>query len=276
MQNKSFNKIVNMLYNEEIENINGEEQNKIEGTVKIEPSIIYDKFSGNMKVEFKIGKNKMYKIKNLSEFYSKMINKENFKYKEGLQFIHTEDQFLEESRPLLKFILKYAEMIKFANSNSNSNYKYFGKALNENTIMLGNSGIDEIFEILKNKEVDFYKDAKLEKVKFVEENPRIWFLFKQISLDKFILEPNIDIYKIILIKGKDNKYILDKNKLYKCDKDFEVTVIKLIELYRQNYLTQLEIQRSELSDFFSIVMPKMKNAIKLKNIDDKQIEEYRP
>ena len=75
MQNKSFNKIVNILYNEEIENINGEELNNLkQGTVKIQPRILYDKFSGNMKMEFKIGKNRMYKIKNLSEFYSKMLS----------------------------------------------------------------------------------------------------------------------------------------------------------------------------------------------------------
>lgn len=277
MQNKSFNKIVNILYNEEIENINGEEQNAGKhGEISIEPRILYDKFSGNMKMEFKIGKSKMYKIKSLAEFYSRMINKENYKYREGLQFIHDENEFTEESKPLLKFILKYAEMIKFANSNSNSNYKYFGKALNENTILIGNSGIDEIFEILKGKEVEFYKDAKDEKVKFVEQNPKIEFQLKQLQDGKYVFESNQDIYKIILIKGKDYKYILNKNKLYKCDKNFENTVIKLIELYRQNYLTEITLEKKDLSDFFSIVMPKMKNAIKIKNIDEDELEQYKP
>lgn len=277
MQNKSFNKIVNILYNEEIENINGEELEETKkGTITIEPKILYDKFSGNMKMEFKIGKNKMYKIKNLAEFYSKMMNKENYKYKEGLQFTHQESEFTDESKPLLKFILKYAEMIRFANSNSNSNYKYFGKALNESTILIGNSGIDEIFEILKGKEVEFYKDAKDEKVKFVEDNPKIVFNLKQLQNGNFVLEPNIDIYKIILIKGKDFKYILNNNKLYKCDKSFENTAIKLIELYRQNYLTELTLEKQELREFFSIVMPKMKNAIKIKNIDESELEQYKP
>ncbi|MBR3001984.1 MAG: SNF2 helicase associated domain-containing protein [Clostridia bacterium] len=277
MQSKNFSKIVNILYNEEIDNIDGEDiQEKGNGNINIEPEIIYDKFSGNMKVEFKIGKTKMYKIKNLAEFYSRMVNKENYKYREGLQFIHSENAFSQESIPLLRFILKYAEMIKFANSNSNSNYKYFGKSLNENTIVLGNSGIDEIFEILKNKEVDFYKEAKEEKVKFVEENPKIEFRLKQLSAGKYIIEPNIDIYKIVLIKGKDYKYILQKNKLYKCDKEFENTAVKLIEMFRQNYLTEVTLEKEELSQFFSIVLPKMKNAIKIKNIDEKELEEYKP
>ena len=153
---KNFSKIVNTFYNEEIENISEEEIDiKSKGTIKLEPKIIYDKFTGNMKIEFQIGKNKMYKIKNLAEFYTKMMNKENFKYKEGLQFIHDKEMFTKESKPLLEFMLKYAEIMKYANSNSNSNYKYFGKALNENFIIIGNNGIDEIFDILKDQEVKF-------------------------------------------------------------------------------------------------------------------------
>ena len=121
---KNFSKIVNTFYNEEIENISEEEIDiKSKGTIKLEPKIIYDKFTGNMKIEFQIGKNKMYKIKNLAEFYTKMMNKEKFKYKEGLQFIHDKEMFTKESKPLLEFMLKYAEIMKYANSNSNSNYK---------------------------------------------------------------------------------------------------------------------------------------------------------
>lgn len=277
MENKSFKKIVNILYNEEIENINSEEINEnIVGTINIEPTILYDKFTGNMKIEFKIGKNKMYKIKNLVEFYTAMANKENIKYKEGLQFVHTESSFSEESRAILRFILKYAEMIKYANSNSNSNYKYFGKSLNENSIMIGTSGIDEIFEILKGKEVEFYKDAREEKVKFVEDNPKIEFTLKKQGEAKYVIEPNIDIYSIILIKGKDFKYILQNSKLYKCSKDFENSVIRLIEIYRQNYLTELTLERKDLKDFFSVFMPKMKNKIKIKGIEEQELEEFKP
>ena len=277
MENKSFKKIVNLLYNEEIENINSEEiDENIVGTINIEPRILYDKFTGNMKMEFKIGKNKMYKIKNLADFYTSMTNKENVKYKEGLQFVHTESSFSKESRELLRFILKYAEMIKYANSNSNSNFKYFGKSINENSIILGTSGIDEIFEILKGKEVEFYKDAKEEKVKFVEEDPKIEFLFKKQADGKYIIEPNIDIYKIILIKGKDYKYILQNSKLYKCSKDFENSVIRLIEIFRQNYLTEITLERKDLSDFFSIFMPKMKKGIRIKGVEEQELEPFKP
>ena len=56
--------IAGNIYTEEIEGINEyKEKIKKEGTIKIEPKIFYDKFSGDMKIEFKIGNKKMYKIK---------------------------------------------------------------------------------------------------------------------------------------------------------------------------------------------------------------------
>ena len=104
-----------------------------------------------MKVEFKIGNKRMYKIKNLSEFYTLMMLKENYKYGDKLEFVHRKEMFDQESQGLLEFVLKYAEIIKYANSNANSNYRYYGKALNENNIILGNTGLDELFDIQKIK-----------------------------------------------------------------------------------------------------------------------------
>ena len=166
---KGFNQIVNTFYNEEIENL-GEEDFKIKdaGTIKLEPKIYYDKFSKDMKIEFKIGKSKMYRIKNLSEFYTRMLEKSKYKYGEKLQFVHVREMFAEESIPLLDFLLKYAEIIKYANSNSNSNYRYYGKALSETSIIIGNSGIDDLFDILKNKKVQFQRDYNAQIIEFTE------------------------------------------------------------------------------------------------------------
>ena len=64
---RNFKQIVNSFYNEEIELIDEKEQNNLKniGTIKLETKIIYDKFSGDMKAEFRIGDKKMYKIKDL-------------------------------------------------------------------------------------------------------------------------------------------------------------------------------------------------------------------
>ena len=274
---RSFKQMVNTFYSETVEDIeNISDINKKKGTIKIEPQIYYDKFAGDMKVEFKIGNKKMYKIKNLAEFYTRMIDKEFYRYGEKLQFIHTEDAFEEESKKLLDFIMKYAEIIKYANSNSNSNYKYYGKALSESNIIVGNSAIDDLFDVLKGKTVDFQKDYNFLKVEFTEEKPKIEFLLKKVDGEHFTIVPNIEIYKVNIIKGKKYKYILDDQKLYRCSKKFEDTNLKLLELFRQNYITEIKLGKKQLSELFSVVIPKVKNAIKVVNIPEEEIEKYRP
>ena len=69
-QNKynTFHQIVKTLYNEELDEIDSDidVELKNKGTIKIEPQIIYDKFTREMKIEFKIGNKRMYKLKNLA------------------------------------------------------------------------------------------------------------------------------------------------------------------------------------------------------------------
>ena len=202
-QYRSFEHIVNTFYNEEIENIDNEEDIHQVGDIKIIPHIIYDKLTSDMKVEFKIGKTKMYRIKELSTFYDMMIKKKNYKYGAKLEFIHKKEEFEADSQELLEFILKYAEIIKYVNSNSNSNYRLYGKALNDNSIIIDNSGLDDLFEILKGRIVEFEKDYTQNLIEFVPQNPDIQFNLKKINQEEYKIIPNVDIFKINILKGRN-------------------------------------------------------------------------
>ena len=276
-QYRNFKQMVNTFYNEEIDGINGEEQElKNKGTIHIEPQIMYDRFLGDMKIEFKIGNKRMYKIKNLAEFYTRMLDKEFYRYGEKLQFIHTKEMFDEESQKILEFLLKYAEIIKFAHSNSNSNYRYYGKALSETSILVGNSGLDDLFEILKGKSVEFKRDYLTQNIQLVDGNPNITFTLNQVANAQYAIVPNIEVFNITILKGKDYKYILDDKKIYRCSKEFENTNLRLLEFFRQNYMTEVVLGENELTQLFSIVLPKVKNAINIDNISEEEIKKYKP
>lgn len=64
--------------------------------------------------------------------------------------------------------------------------------------------------------------------------------------------------------------------MYRCSKEFEDTTLKLLELFRQNYMTEVKLGERELTDLFSIVVPKVKDAIVLENIEEEKIEKYKP
>ena len=274
-----FNEIVKTLYNEELNEIdtNIDIELKNEGTIKIEPQIIYDKFTKEMKVEFKIGNKRMYKLKNLAEFYLRMINKEFYRYGDKLEFIHTKEMFDKNSQGLLEFLMKYAEIIAFTNSNANANYRYYGKTLNESSIIIGNTAIDELFEKLKDKKVCLNRDYEKLIVEFVDENPEIIeFKLEKVSEDEYQIVADFNIYKTIILKGKEYKYVLTDEKLYRCSKEFEDTNLKLLKLFRENYSERILFGKNELRELFSVILPKVKDAIKIDENIQEEIKEYQP
>ena len=275
---RNFKQIVTAFYNEEVDGIDSEEETSLKnkGTINLEPLITYDKFSGDLKVEFKIGNKRMYKIKDLSEFYDHMRNQEFYRYGEKLQFIHSREMFTEESKPLLDFLLKYAEIIKYANSNSNSNYRYYGKALSETCILVSNSGLDELFDVLKGKSIAVKKDYTEVPTEFVEENPKIEFKLKKVNKEEYEILPNVEIFKTTILQGKNYKYVLTEDKFYRCSKEFEHSTLKLLEMFRQNYMSEVFLQKEDLVQLFSVIMPKIKNAIILDGVTEEEIEEYKP
>lgn len=274
----SFNQIVKTLYNEELDEIdsNLDIELKNKGTIKIEPKIIYDKFLKEMKIEFKIGDKRMYKLKNLAEFYKLMVNKEFYRYGDKLEFVHTKEIFAKESQGLLEFLMKYSEIIAFTNSNANSNYRYYGKALNESSIIIGNTAIDELFETLKNKKIMMERDYDKNLVEFVDENPKIEFNLEKVSDDEYRIVADFDIYKTIILIGREYKYVLTEEGLYRCDKEFENTTLKLLKLFKENYLTQILLGKNELGELFSVVLPRVKDAVKIDDNVKEEIKEYQP
>ena len=277
---RSFKQIVNEFYAEEMQEIEEEkEQESNIEKVKLEPKMFYDRYSNNLRVEFKIGNQRMYKLKNLTEFYDRMMNGEKHKYGNKLEFIHRKEMFEENQQQMLDFILKHSEIIRFVNSNSNSNYRYYGKAMNDGYIILNNSGLDEIFEILKGKQISFQKEYKDEKIELIDDNPDVHFVMKKKGKEeyKIVLNKDIDIMRDVeILKGKDYKYILLDNKLYRCNKKYEQTTIKLLKMLKNNYLTELVFGKEQLPELFSVILLKLKDSIEFEGIDEQQIEQYKP
>ena len=273
-----FHQIVKTLYNEELDEIDSDidVELKNKGTIKIEPQIIYDKFTREMKIEFKIGNKRMYKLKNLAEFYVRMINKEFYKYGDKLEFVHTQEVFEENSQKMLDFIMKYAEVIAYTNSSANSNYRYYGKALNESSIIIGNTAIDELFDTLENKTVLITREYEKQNIKFIDQNPDLTFRLEKIDNDEYRIIADFNVFKIVILNGKKYKYVLTDENLYRCNKEFEKTTLRLLKVFRENFLTQISLGKDELGELFSVVLSKVKNAIKIEPELLEEIKEFEP
>ncbi len=241
--------------------------------IKIEPRLIYKDNLKTFRLEVRIGNKQMYKIKDLTEFYTRMQNKEIYKYGNKLEFMHIKENFEEESLPLLDFILKYAEIIKYSNEIEE---RYYTSALDKAYIVLSNTGLDELFEILKGKTIEIYGDYSTENVQFVDKEPDIKFEIKDKSDTDYAITTNVDVFNYLLIEGRNYTYFWQGDKLYKCSKDYEKTVIKLLDTFKVNFTKEIVLRKDEFADFYSLIMPLMKDKVNTNNVDSEELAQYLP
>lgn len=277
MPNKETHRAFNQLLNTFLEINNKEEELAQDGTsgIKLVPIFLYNDTDKKLKVEFKIGNEQLTKINNLPDFFERMLNREKYKYNNVLEFIHEENAFEEQSRPLLKFLLKYAEIIKYAN-DVNNNYAYYGRNFNVNNVVLSNTGLDELFEILKGKTVEFETKTGERKIQFIDEPIDIKFILEKSDESTYCLTPNIDVYGYDIFYGKNYSYFLIDNKMHKCLPKVENRNLELLEVYKKNYTQSIVFNENNLRNFFAIVVPKIKDNFEIENIDKEQIEKYMP
>ncbi len=272
---KVFKQLVNEFYydisNNE-EKILGSSKNK---NVKIIPTLLIDKYNTNIKLEFKIGEQQLYRLKSLPEFYERMLNSESYKYGLKLEFIHNKLFFDEDSIPILDYIMKYGEIIKYANQAADE-YGYYGRHLSDSYITVSNSGLDELFEIYTGKSITIQREYAEYEAYITDKEPEIEFSVEAVNENEYRIVPNIDIYEYNIIQGKDYTYFETKNVIYRCSKEFENTTLKFLQVFRKNFTNEIKLQKSELSTLFSIIYPKVKKSLTYNGLEAEEIEKVVP
>lgn len=241
--------------------------------IKIEPKLIYKESLKTFRLEIKIGNKQMYKIKDLTEFYTRMINRESYKYGTKLEFLHIRDNFEEESIPLLEYVLKYSEIIKYANE---ADERYYINPLDKAYIVLSNTGLDELFEIMKGKAIEINNTYSTQKVKFMDTAPNIKFYLKEKDNENYSIVTNVDIFNYTIIKGREYVYLWQGHELYRCDRIYEKSVIKLLDTFKINFTKEIILKKEEFSDFYSLIVPMIKENIDFEDVDKEELKKYMP
>ena len=274
-QYKVFKQVLHAFYHNTYDSV--EDAQLVTGLhrIRLEPKIIYDSFKKSMKIEFKIGDKQLYKLKSLPEFYERMLNQDLYKYGAKLEFVHTEEAFREEELPLLHYVLKYAEIIKYANETTSS-YGSYMRTMSNEYITVSNTGLDELFDVLKGKQIAFQKDYGDEMVSFIDEEANVKFQIEEANDGGYILTTNIDVFSYEVLEGKQYLYFFVKDKIYRCNKAFKDTTLKLLQIFKNNYVSKIRFQKEELSSFCSLVYPTLKEHISLERVRKEIIDQYIP
>ena len=240
---------------------------------EIKPILFFDTDLKNIKVEFEIlnGSNK-YKIKSIVDFYDNILAKNIVKYGKKIEFMHCIEAFEKNSQNVLKFLMKYAEIIKYVNER---NSKYFRMAVGDSCIEISENAMDDLFDCLKGEYAKSIIENSTVDVKFVDSEPDLKFKIENESDTEFKILTDEDIYNYTIIPGTKYIYFFRDNKIYKCSKKYNETVLKLLNVFRVNFAKEIIFTKAEFSDFYSLILPKIDKCVDIV-IDDEEIEKYKP
>ncbi len=248
------------------------------GSVRIVPLLKYRKFEDKISLSFQIGVKQLYKLRDLSLFLDNISSNEKYSYGARLKFNHNIEKFDDESKKIIPFILKYANIIKYANENSNKHTGYYNestKMLNVSEIKLREEALDELFDVFKGKTVDMEDYNKIKECTFLDKEPNIKFKIEKIDdTDYKLINSFHEEYDVI--KGKNWLYIISKNVMYRCNNEFEKNTLKLLNIFKSNSNKEIIFNKEDLPAFFSLVVPKVTKNIDTRKLKKNEIEKYIP
>ena len=85
---------------------------KLEYSVEIEDT-------ETISLSFKIGQTRMYVLNNIAEFYEAYKNESELSYGKQLRFIPKRENFIDESKEIFDYIIKYAQMMEYRDRYGN-------------------------------------------------------------------------------------------------------------------------------------------------------------
>ena len=277
-QYKTFNQIISAFYEEMREKDEKTKTSKktSNALIGIKAKVVYNSADKEMSAEFKINDGKShFKLKNLIEFYDNFLDGGVHKYGPKIEFRHTRDMVKEEDHKLLDFILKYSEIMKYTNE-SLGQQRYLGKVMNEGEITISNTCLDELFDVLEGNYIKLRKDYENDKILFLDEEPEIKFTLEEADKDNYKLYPNVDIYSYEVLTGKEYLYMMIDGVIYRCPQSYKNTVLKLLDMFKNNMTKEVIFKKSELPKLYSLVVPSVKDYFEITNIKEEEMEKYIP
>ena len=242
-------------------------QDSIYGHVKLLPIIVCN--SREMYVKFKIGLTHMYVLKDIFTFEENLKNNESFAYGKKLEFIHSEEAFDEESRPLVRFISNWTEINQKRYVQTYYGYYNDYSMPKLKAIPLNAYDLSELLDVLGEEKILMDVDHSGEKDWQLtsEELPR------QMTIKKKDQGIQLQINYLQGYKGNGEYIYFHDRKIYRVENNKIAPIREFIESMAYVPNRTVYIQSEDIPAFSRELLPVLKQHFEYKK-DDFDEEEY--
>ena len=260
--NREFKELIQKVYEQKFDNKNYIRK-LLEG-VKTIPIFIYDETTKVIKIELKedeLPNN----YSDLGKFYNDIQNIKTDKNKELKIEVKLDDVISK------RILNKYIDIIHFANK---PNTKYYTKKYFKEKILVELQALEDILEYSIKTGLNI-KINKYE-TKLIEENLKLGLKLDYID-EHYYLSLSQEINKFYYIIQTNNyMYIYYDRNLYKCNVKFIQDKYAILQSFLMNYKNNIHIYKKNLTNFFSLIYPNIKEDIKIEENIFEKLKKYIP
>lgn len=232
-----------------------------DGSVILKP-ILFVSGKEDIGVEFTIGSNRQYVVKDAYELAENIKNKINVVYGKSLEFNHDLSGFDKDSRALAQFLRdeaeSYRQVVKKTSGLFNSS------TLNGRAFRIFPYSFDSFFNLFEGQTIECYGfKYPYSTLTFVNNDPEVEFYISKEDNEQYFLTSNL--YIIFMIKSKNHTYVIVDDKLYKCSKEFENTVLPAVNKIMMQPAKSITLDKEFMGKFCSAVLPQISKYAKVKS-----------
>lgn len=241
-------------------------QKNREGFIKVQPKL-YKVWENVYGVGLQVGEDRLYVVKDMMEFVEAVLKEEQLGYGKNLTFVHSMNVFCEQFRPFIEWIVdeavaRQATIDQMAGRVPKGDKKY---------IYLTPQGFDRFFEFLEEETIPYYDEVN-EEITLINGNPTLNFEVTKED-EQFIMTSYLGDYS--LVEYPKYKYLIIRNKLYRCTKAFGEHVIPILDYMNQMHTRQFYFDEKGWQRFVITILPRIKRYVEL-DMDRGLIEQYTP
>lgn len=244
-----------LIYDYSMDQKAGYLQPEINGRIELEPRLIHD-YDG-WKVDFRIGAEHKYVLKDIHSFLEAVDQREQVIYGKKLGFIHEPGAFTRESGKLLAFLQKCVGEYRYIR-NGISSY-YYQTAMRALPLSEGNRAA--FFHLMAGKQIkledDYSQDTSLE---ILREDPLLSVRLEATGNGEAFL---LQLPMLETCWGEGRLYVRQKDRVYECGEEYSRQMRRLCSLGNGMRGMSLTISARDMTAFCSTLLPVLQNCTEL-------------
>ena len=214
-------------------------------------------------LSFKLGYNKLYILKNPTQFLHDMQQNVVIQYGNECEFIHNSYSLNDQAQKLLTFM----ETLEF----DHVYYENRSLAANPRLLYMKPSSVDAFFDRFMSEGINYHIEAhRIINVVFKDENPPL--RLNAMRYDDTTYEFTLSLKDFKLIEGKQHLYLFHDLILYRLDSEYSTHLMPLLKLFA-SIKRGLLVDVRHMPSFYNNVLTSVNSLIVLSGDD---ISEFAP